>query len=135
MNVVAQYLPGEVFADVVERELEDNFVEMGNLSKRHTGVFGVNSISTRQERYGPRAEWYPGCAGLTEPFLTITSEDQPRIPNHGVAPRLAPGAVAIRLSGPDFEPMLRVVAQNRGPAGFRTREFGSGEAIERLFRV
>lgn len=94
MNVAFQYAPGAAFDEVVAWELEDDPVEMANLTERETGVAGVIYVSTRQGRHGPRVKWYPRRGGSDQPFLTITLEDPPRVLNHGVAPREASGAVA-----------------------------------------
>jgi hypothetical protein len=94
VNLVIQYLPGEAFADVTEWELEDDPVEMANLTEDETGVSGIVYVSTRQGRHGPRIKWYPQPAGADQAFLTITLEVPPRMLNHGVAPRAASGAVA-----------------------------------------
>lgn len=94
MNIAFQYAPGAAFDEVVAWELEDDPVEMANLTERDTGVPGVIYVSTRQGRHGPRVKWYPRRGGFDQPFLTITLEEPPRVLNHGVAPREASGAVA-----------------------------------------
>lgn len=93
MNLVMQYMPGAPPAEVHAWELEDDPVEMTNLTQDDTGVPGIVGVSTRQGRHGPRIKWYPGRGGGGRPFLTVTLEEPPRMIDHGVAPRVAAGAV------------------------------------------
>ncbi len=79
---------------MVDLELEDDPVEVTNLTEEDSGVPGVVYLSTRQGRHGRRVPWYPPRGGARGPLLTITLEDPPRILNHGVPPRDASGVVA-----------------------------------------
>lgn len=94
MNVVATYTPGEPYQDVIAWEMDDDPVDMTNLTEEETNVPGLIYVSTRQGRHGPRVKWFPRRARSDQPFLTVTFEQPPRLINHGVAPREANGALA-----------------------------------------
>jgi hypothetical protein len=90
-------------AEIPVAVLDDELVDMVNLSEQDTGISGVIYISTAQGSHGARVKWYPARPGRDAPCLAVTIEAIPRSFNQNLPPRVASAAAV---------PVTRWVADN-----------------------
>lgn len=68
--------------------LDDNALpELMNLREQHTGIPGVIFVSTRMGAHGPRVKYYPVRARDTEPSLSVSVSNEPRVVANSLSER------------------------------------------------
>jgi hypothetical protein len=84
--------------------IDEEMVEVVNLSARDSGIPGTIFVSTQLGAHGPRIKWFPGRPSREGACLIVTLEEPPRAINQGLA------AIEARRAEP---PLVAWVSLNR----------------------